>query len=217
MLLPYLIEFWRNSWAARNLEKVRLPDDCARKVNMNGSIISEQKLPGIVAAILWSKPRTKFCLPALALTFAFAVLPLTTTAGEDKSAADCTGTWKVTHYGTNNQASSSQQILKLKLDDGALTGTLGNVSTSKRKSRVKEWPIKEAKLQGDEISFTVAHPIDGGSEEVISFYQGKISGDSMTGTFKVEVLGRTFTRNWEAERLHDLPAITSNSPAQSGK
>lgn len=151
------------------------------------------------------------------MTIAVAFLPVSTMAGEDKSIADCTGTWNVTHDSTNHQASSSAQILKLKLDEGTLTGTLGNVTTSKHKSRVKEWPIKEAKLQGDEISFIVARPFEAGSGDVTLFYQGKISGDTIKGTFKVEVLGQTFTRSWAAERLHDLPPITSNSASRRDK
>jgi hypothetical protein len=177
---------------------------------MNGSIASQQK-PGIVLTLPWLKLPTSLHAPALVLTLAMAILPVPTIAEEGKSIADCTGAWKVTHCSTNGQASSSEQILKLKLGEGAVTGTLGTVSVSKHKPRVKEWPIKEAKLQGDGISFTVARPFDAGSGDVTLYYEGKISGDSMKGTFKVEVLGQVFTRNWAAERLPDLPAITSNS------
>ena len=149
------------------------------------------------------KPRPNFWLATLALILAINALPLRTAAGDDKSTGDSTGTWKVTQHSTNAQASSPELTLKLELKEGALTGTLGSVSTAKRKSRVKEWPIKDAKLQGDEISFTVSHPSEAVAGDVTSIYQGKISGDTIKGTFKVEVLGQTFTRSWEAERLKD--------------
>jgi hypothetical protein len=182
----------------------------ARKVKMKRSINSQQNPHGIVITLPWSKLRTSLTLPVLALTLAVTALPLRTAARDDKPTADCTGTWKVTQYSTNTQARSPELTLKLKLNEGTLTGTLGNVSISKHKSRAKEWPIKEAKLQGDEISFTVTHPFEAGEGDVTSIYQGKINGDNIKGTFKVVVLGQTFTRSWEAERLGDLPPITSN-------
>src|ERR1039458_3851117 len=63
-----------------------------------------------------------------------------------------TGTWKVTHSSTNTQVRPSEHTLKLKLVSNTLTGTISNVSSVNGKSRVYEWPIRDAKLQGGENS-----------------------------------------------------------------
>jgi hypothetical protein len=114
-----------------------------------------------------------------------------------------TGTWKVTHSSTNTQARPSEYTLKLKLVSNTLTGTISNVSSVNGKSRVYEWPIRDAKLQGGEISFSVTHPFEIGHGEVTSSYQGKISGDAIMGTFKETFLKHTYTRNWTAERVKE--------------
>jgi hypothetical protein len=130
-------------------------------------------------------------------------LTLRATAGVDRSTVDPTGTWKVTHSSTNTQVRPAEYTLKLKLEGGTLTGTLGNVSTVNGKSRVYEWPINEAKLQGNEISFSVTHPFEVGHGTVTSSYQGKISGDTIKGTSKIEFLGHAYTRDWKAERIKE--------------
>src|ERR1017187_2364769 len=114
-----------------------------------------------------------------------------------------TGTWKVTHSSTNTQVRPSEHTLKLKLVSNTLTGTISNVSSVNGKSRVYEWPIRDAKLQGGEISFSVTHPFEIGHGEVTSSYQGKISGDTIIGTFKESFLEHTYTRNWTAERVKE--------------
>jgi len=113
---------------------------------------------------------------------------------------DPTGTWRVTHSNTNTPARSAEYTLKFKLVDGTLNGTISNVSSVNGKSRVYEWPIRDAKLQGGEISFRVTHPFEIGHGEYTSSYQGKISGDTIVGTFKESFLEHTNTRNWTAER-----------------
>lgn len=147
------------------------------------------------------KLRPSTCLTTLALTLALTGLSLRAIAGDVKSAADPTGTWKVTHSSTNTIVRPTEYTLKLKLDGGTLTGTLSNISTVNGKSRVYEWPIKDAKLQGSEISFRVTHPFQVGHGESTEGYQGKISNDTIKGTFKREFLKHTYTGNWEAERL----------------
>jgi hypothetical protein len=71
------------------------------------------------------------------------------------------------------------------------------------KSRVYEWPIREAKLQASEISFSVTHQFEVGHGEVPASYQGKISDDAMKGTVKESFLEHTYTRNWTAERVKE--------------
>lgn len=126
------------------------------------------------------------------------------TARAGEPAVNPTGTWKVTVTSTNTQARPVAQTLKLKLDGGTLTGTFTYNSSAivNGKARVSELPITEAKLQGDEISFNFSHPPAAGNGPNADYcYQGKISGDSIKGTFTTEVMGQTRTRAWEAERV----------------
>jgi len=122
-------------------------------------------------------------------------------AGEP--AVNPTGTWKVTTT-TNLQARAASQTLKLKLDSGTLTGTLtyNSSPTVNGKASVSELPITEAKLLGNEISFKFTHPpASGNGPNAINSYQGKISGDTIKGTFITEWMGQSRTKDWEAERL----------------
>ena len=138
------------------------------------------------------KLRPITCLTSLALTLALTGSVLRATAGDDKSTADPTGTWKVTLSGTNTQNRPSENTLKFKLNGDTLTGTLSRASAVN--GAAMTWEIKEAKVQGGEISFKVMNGA------VISSYQGKISGDTIKGTLKTESSGNTATRDWEAKR-----------------
>lgn len=148
------------------------------------------------------RPRT--CLPTFVLTLAFTALTLRVIAGDDKSATNPTGTWKVTIPGSNTQARPAVPTLKLKLSGGKLTGTLTYRSSSivNGTSQVSELPITEAKIQGSEISFNFTHPPASGNGPNANYsYKGKISGDTIKGTFTTEWMGHTRTKDWEAERL----------------
>jgi len=148
------------------------------------------------------------CLTTLAAVLAITGLPLRAAAGDDKSAPNFTGTWKLTHSSTNTQARPAEYTLKLKLNGSALTGTLGNVSKVNGKSQPHEWAITEAKVQGNEIFFTVTHPpVAGNGPDSTTTYKGEISGDIIKGTCELEWMGETHTRGWEAKRV-----IAPNSP-----
>ena len=116
------------------------------------------------------------------------------------------GTWKVTLSSTNTQARPAAQTLKLKLDGGTLTGTLSYNSgpVVNGKAPVSALPITEAKLKGNELSFNFTHPpaLGNGPNAAYS-YQGRISGDTIKGTFTTEWMGQTRTRAWEAKRLKE--------------
>ena len=119
---------------------------------------------------------------------------------------DPTGTWKVIVSSTNTQAHPAAQTLKLTLNGGTLTGTLSYNSspTVNGKARVSELPITEAKLQGNELSFNFTHPPASGNGPNATYsYQGKISGETIKGTFTMEWMGQTRTRGWEAEHLKE--------------
>lgn len=125
------------------------------------------------------------------------------TVNAQESTVNPIGTWKLTHSSTNALVHPTEYTLRLKQHGSELTGTISNVSVVNGKSRVYEWTIKEAKLQGGEISFSVTHPFEVGHGEVTSSYQGKVSGDTIKGTFKESFLHHTHTGNWTAERVNE--------------
>jgi hypothetical protein len=113
------------------------------------------------------------------------------------------GTWRVTLTSTNTAVQSSAQTLKLKVEGGALTGTLTYYSSPmiNGKARVSELPITDGKLEGDKISFHFTHPPASGNGPNANYsYQGAISANSIKGTVTTEWMGHTHTRNWEATR-----------------
>ena len=165
---------------------------------MNKSQLKHRKLTGIASRFRIARLQGKW-LSAVKLSLAITIFRICAAAGDDRPMAAAASTWKVTQHSADDHAQAAEHTLKV--DAGALTGTLSNVSTVKRKASVKEWPIKELKIQGDEISFSVTHPVEVGRGDVTAIYQGKISGDSIKGTFTIEVLGHSFTRDWEAERV----------------
>jgi hypothetical protein len=144
---------------------------------------------------------------------ATALLVLTMTGptlragAEDKELAVIpTGAWKVTIPSTNTQARPTGQTLKLKLDGGTLTGTLSYNSgpVVNGKAPTSELPITEAKLQGSEISFNFSHPPAVGKGPNATYsYQGRISGDTIKGTYTMEWMGQTRTKGWEARRIKE--------------
>ena len=143
-------------------------------------------------------------LTILALTLALSGLTLRAAAGAEKPAVDPSGTWKVTVSSTNTQAPPAPQTLTLKLSGGTLTGTLSKVTTVGGKSRVNILPITEAKIQGSEISFNYTHPPAAGDGPNPTYsYQGRISGSTIKGTFTMEWMGQSRTRDWQAERARE--------------
>ena len=141
------------------------------------------------------------------LTSALLFLAVTdSTINAEESAVNPTGTWKVTVSSTNTAVRPAAQTLKLKLDDGTLTGTFSYYSgpVVNGKAPTSELPITETKLQRSEISFNFSHPpATGNGSNAIYSYHGNISGDTIKGTFTMEWMGQTRTRNWEAKRLKE--------------
>jgi hypothetical protein len=144
---------------------------------------------------------------SICLSTALLFLAVTnSTVNAEESVVNPTGTWKVIASSTNTQAHPAAQTLKLTLNGSTLTGTLSYNSspTVNGKARVSELPITEAKLNGSELSFNFTHPPAAGNGPNATYsYQGTISGDSIKGTFTMEWMGQTRTRNWEAKRLNE--------------
>jgi hypothetical protein len=145
------------------------------------------------------------------LTNALLILAVTAPAVRaGEPAVNPVGTWKVTVFSTDARQRLSTNTLKLKLDNGTLTGTLSYKSgpVVNGQAPVSELPITEVRLQGDRISFNFTHPPaysnhpDSAANLTYS-YEGKISGGMIKGTFIMEFMGDTHTRNWQAERLKE--------------
>ena len=142
---------------------------------------------------------------SICLTTALLSLAVTgSTVNAEESGINPAGTWKVTAVTTNTQMHPTAQTLKLKLDGGTLTGTLSYNSgpVVNGKAPTSELPITEAKLQGNKITFNFTHPPAFGNGPNANYsYQGNISGDTIKGTFTIDLMGQTRTRDWEAKRL----------------
>ena len=146
----------------------------------------------------------KTYLYATTLAVALAVIPWSheEAAAAQKPAANPTGTWNVTTLtGATQSKPGSERTLKLKWEAGKLSGTFSKVSLVNGKSIVKERPIQEAKLQGNDISLSVTFPVEAGEgPDVTTKYQGQISGDTMKGKLETEWAGHIIKKDWEAKR-----------------
>ena len=83
----------------------------------------------------------------------------------------------------------------MKTEGDKLTGTL---SAPGRGGQAVDAAIADAKVKGDEISFTVTREFN--NTKVTSKYNGKISGDTIKGKIETERNGQTNSRDWEAKR-----------------
>jgi hypothetical protein len=131
-------------------------------------------------------------------------LVLLAVAGCKPSGPNPTGTWEMAATSTNSQPPPPPLNLKLTLNGSALTGTLGHYSSAivNGQARISELPITEAKIQGNQLSFSFSHPSAVGNGPNAEYkYQGTINGDTITGTVAIELMGETHTRTWEARRL----------------
>ena len=102
-----------------------------------------------------------------------------------RAAENPTGTWKWSFTPPGGQA--TETTLKLKVDGGKLSGTVARAGGN-------ETAIEDAKLAGDEISFSVSRERNG--QKTTTKYSGKISGDSIKGKSE----SPRGARDWEAKR-----------------
>ncbi len=140
-----------------------------------------------------------------ALTVAVLAWPLGLVRAAEKGAVDPSGTWKITRFkpGTTNQIGSAE-TLKLKLETGKLTGTITGRSSINGKVKIFEWPVKDTKLDGDDIAFTVTHaPVVGQGPDSTTIFEGRMKGDGLKGKANEEWSGYTLTRDFEARRLKE--------------
>jgi len=148
------------------------------------------------------KPQNSSSLASAALIIVALVWPSAVSLAADKGAVDPTGTWKLATINAQTKAKSPERTLKLKLEGGKLTGTIDGRSEINGKVKMFEWAIKDTKLEGNAISFTVTHaPTYGKGPDSTTIYEGKITGDTMKGTAETEWSGNTNKREFEATRV----------------
>ncbi len=143
-------------------------------------------------------------LGTVALTIAAFVWSSGLSMAADKSIMDPSGTWKLATSNAETKAKSPERTLKLKLEGGKLTGTIDGRSSINGKVKIFEWPIKDTKLKGNDISFTLTHAtVARNGPDSTTTYEGKISGDAMKGTAETEWSGNTMKREFEARRVKE--------------
>jgi hypothetical protein len=127
----------------------------------------------------------------------FALGFLAQTQAEDKK-ADPAGTWTWTRPGRNG-GPDQKLTLKLKTEGDKVTGVL--ISPGRQGGDPTETKIEDAKLNGDEICFTVTREFNG--NKMVTKYNGKLTADSIKGKAEFERNGEKQSRDWEAKRATD--------------
>jgi hypothetical protein len=125
---------------------------------------------------------------------ACASLALGAAAQAQDTKVNPAGAW-IWSVPARNGGPDRTNTLTLKVQGDKVTGTL---SMPRRGGEVVDTAIKDAKVNGEEISFTVTREFNGNT--VTSKYSGKISGDAIKGKIATERDGETQSRDWDARR-----------------
>jgi len=133
-------------------------------------------------------------LVRIGLCAVLAVGFLSAAQAQDKK-ADPTGTWTWTRPGRNG-GSDVTMTLKLKAEGDKLTGKVS--SPGRNGGEPVETEIKDGKITGDEISFSVTREFNGNS--MTTKYSGKVSADSIKGKTTFTRNGEDQSRDWEAKK-----------------
>lgn len=125
----------------------------------------------------------KAWLGALALgVFMFGLSP-------SASAADATGQWK---WSYERNGETVPNTMTLKQDGEKLTGTVigrSNIETA----------IADGRIKDGAISFTVTRERNGA--KFVSYYKGRLAGDTIKGTIEMDRGGQKSSREWDARRV----------------
>lgn len=121
----------------------------------------------------------------------------TTTAQVQERKADPSGTWTWSQPLRSEAGNGSPTVntLQLKADGETLTGTL---STPRRGGEIREVAIKNGKVKGDEISFSVTGKF--ALMTIVVKFSGKVSNDFITGKIDARVFGQKASQDWQAKR-----------------
>ncbi len=119
-------------------------------------------------------------------------------AAEEKK-ADATGTWTWSTPGRQGGPDRTN-TLTLKVEGDKITGKLSQPAFRGGGEPIVT-EIKDGKLKGDEISFSVTREFNGNS--FTTKYSGKISGDTIKGKIQMPERGGQTPepRDWEAKRV----------------
>ena len=143
------------------------------------------------------KKRTKLYCTTVVLGIATLGWAFLGAAAGEKTSVDPVGTWKVIYRSTPGNSGFSP-TLKVKFEGGKLTGTLNR----RHNQQDVEMILQDARLQGNDISFSVRiPPVSGNGPDAIKKFQGTLAGDTIKGKVETEWAGHTQTNNWEAVRI----------------
>lgn len=120
--------------------------------------------------------------------FVAALIGLAGSANAEDKKANPTGTWKWT---VERNGQKREVTLKLKLEDGKLTGA---VTTGKD----METKIEDGSFKDGEVKFNVTRERNG--EKFTSKYSGKLEGDTIKGSYETTIGGKEQKREFEAKR-----------------
>ena len=153
---------------------------------------------GLFGPVVAAQPIIHMKRLAIILQLAAGVLLLSglNSQAQEKK-ADPTGTWTWTTPGRGG-GEGRESTLKLKMEGGKLTGAIAGRRRGGDQAP-QEIQIKEAKLNGNDLSFVVSREFNGNT--FTQKYNGKIEGDTITG--KITMQGRdgeSRERDWVAKR-----------------
>lgn len=137
--------------------------------------------------------KSSISILAFALCTLFSLTSTSLSRTEDKK-ADPAGNWTWTQPGRNG-GPDRKMTLKLKAEGEKLTGTLSSPGADGETTKSE---IEDAKIKGDEVSFTVTREFNGNKRTFK--YTGKVSADAIKGKTEFERNGEAQSRDWEAKR-----------------
>jgi hypothetical protein len=111
---------------------------------------------------------------------------------------DPTGTYVWSQPGRNGGPDRTN-TLTLKLDGEKLTGKM--MAPGRGGAEPTATEIKDGKITGSEISFTVTR--DFGGNSITTKYSGKLADGKITGKTETERNGQPQSRDWEAKKQEE--------------
>ena len=111
---------------------------------------------------------------------------------------DPSGTYVWSQPGRNGGPDRTNTLV-LKLDGDKLTGKM--LSPARGGGDPTSTDIKDGKITGSEISFSVTR--DFGGNSFTTKYSGKLADGKITGKTETERDGQTNSRDWEAKKQED--------------
>lgn len=99
---------------------------------------------------------------------------------------------------TSQNGQTIETTVRLKAEEGKLTGEM-----PAPREREQPTPIKDGKVNGEEVSFTLVKERDG--QQYAATYTGKLSGNTLKGRMQFVRDGETRSRSWEATRQKEAP------------